>query len=424
MDQLAKNILKHSEDKTFSALAEHLQNNSELLARQDSQSLDNLIEALDVSQQSLGVLAILCAKVHLSSVGEFQLLLDQVTTFTTFYDGEQISYARVTFASLYHQFTKVAVKQGKALCAINVLKMAIDKYRTAPTKLTSLHADLVQLCLAAKCVRPVLPYLDQDVDDFILEGSSSESSEHIVRYYYYGGLVYTLVRNYQRAVLFFTVCLSTPASAISAIMLEAYKKYVLVSLLKQGKVSALPKYTSHVVDRYVKPLCGMYNEIAKVYSSYEVSKVTAVIDKYAEPLTRDNNLGLAKRVLASLYHRNVQKLTKTFLTLSLSDMTSRLKLQDVRQAEKYTLEMIESKEIFATIDHSNGMVSFHDNPEKYNGPLMADYIDEEMRKCIEIEKKLASFDQQIAVDQKFIQRMLGGSSTYEDDSFYTDEGLM
>lgn len=60
---------------------------------------------------------------------------------------------------------------------------------------------------------------------------------------------------------------------------------------------------------------------------------------------------------------------------------------------------------------------------------------------MEIEKKLSSFDQQIAVDQKFIQRvswlytsyhygitflsqMLGGSSTYEDDSFYTDEGLM
>ena len=63
---------------------------------------------------------------------------------------------------------------------------------------------------------------------------------------------------------------------------------------------------------------------------------------------------------------------------------------------------------------------------------------------MEIEKKLSSFDQQIAVDQKFIQRvsnplspiytkyyhristlqMLGGRSTYEDDSFYTDEGLM
>ena len=75
-------------------------------------------------------------------------------------------------------------------------------------------------------------------------------------------------------------------------------------------------------------------------------------------------------------------------------MTSRLKLQDIKQAEKYTLEMvssavgmqnklislmqIESNEIFATIDHSNEMVSFHVNPEKYNGPTMADHIDKEV----------------------------------------------
>ena len=46
----------------------------------------------------------------------------------------------------------------------------------------------------------------------------------------------------------------------------------------------------------------------------------------------------------------------------------------------YSLLQIESNEIFATIDHSNGMVSFHVNPEKYNGPSMADHIDEEVGK--------------------------------------------
>ena len=34
----------------------------------------------------------------------------------------------------------------------------------------------------------------------------------------------------------------------------------------------------------------MYNEIAKVYLSYEVSKVSAAIDKYAEPLTRVSDM--------------------------------------------------------------------------------------------------------------------------------------
>ena len=50
-----------------------------------------------------------------------------------------------TVASLYHHFTKVAVQQNKALCAINVLRLAVGKYREAPTKLTSLHADLTQV---------------------------------------------------------------------------------------------------------------------------------------------------------------------------------------------------------------------------------------------------------------------------------------
>lgn len=54
-----KSVLKHSEDETYAALAEVLQSNAELLAKQDSQSLDNVIDALDASKQSLGVLGAL-----------------------------------------------------------------------------------------------------------------------------------------------------------------------------------------------------------------------------------------------------------------------------------------------------------------------------------------------------------------------------
>lgn len=40
--------------------------------------------------------------------------------------------------------------------------------------------------------------------------------------------------------------------AVSHIMLEAYKKYILVSLILHGKVQPLPKYTSQIVGRFVK----------------------------------------------------------------------------------------------------------------------------------------------------------------------------
>ena len=42
--------------------------------------------------------------------------------------------------------------------------------------------------------------------------------------------------------------------AVSHVMLEAYKKYILVSLILHGKLPVLPKYTSQVVNRFIKPL--------------------------------------------------------------------------------------------------------------------------------------------------------------------------
>lgn len=52
-------------------------------------------------------------------------------------------------------------------------------------------------------------------------------------------MIYLAVRNLDRALYFFEVAITTPAHAVSHIMLEAYKKYILVSLLLHGKVSVL-----------------------------------------------------------------------------------------------------------------------------------------------------------------------------------------
>ena len=50
-------------------------------------------------------------------------------------------------------------------------------------------------------------------------------------------MVYTAVKNFDRALHFFKICISTPALAVSHIMNEAYKKYIIVSVLVDGKVS-------------------------------------------------------------------------------------------------------------------------------------------------------------------------------------------
>ena len=68
----------------------------------------------------------------------------------------------------------------------------------------------------------------------------------------------------------------------------------------------------------------------------------------------DKNLGLVKQLQQSFYKKNIQKLTKTFITLSLADMAQKVRLPSAREAEVYMLNMIKDGEIFATINQKDG----------------------------------------------------------------------
>lgn len=225
------------------------------------------------------------------------------------------------------------------LRGIEILRRAIRKIQLFDSQLTSIHADLCQLCLLAKCFKPALEFLDIDVTGISQEGGQFDS-KYFLLYYYYGGMIYTALKNYDRALYFFEVCITTPAMAVSHIMLEAYKKYILVSLILHGKTLNLPRFTSQVVHRFIKPLSQSYHDLANAYLTNSCEEVQSIINKYQELFVRDHNMGLVKQVLTFLYKKNIQRLTKTFLTLSLSDVASRVQLSGPADAEKYILNMV------------------------------------------------------------------------------------
>jgi len=55
---------------------------------------------------------------------------------------------------------------------------------------------------------------------------------------------------------------------------------------------------------------------------------------------QDNNLGLAKQVIESLHKRNIQRLTQTYLTLSLQDIADTVQLDGQKEAELRILQMV------------------------------------------------------------------------------------
>jgi COP9 signalosome complex subunit 3 len=231
---------------------------------------------------------------------------------------------------------------------IQVLTTAIEKIQLVESQLTPLHADLCQLFLCSKFFKPALRFLEIDVTSIAAaEDQQDATTKYFLLYYYYGGMIYTAIKDYDRALYFFEVAISTPASAMSHIMLESYKKYILISLILRGKQVTIPKYSSQVITRFIKPLSQHYHELANVYTNNQSPEaVRAVMTKYQETFQRDNNYGLVKQVLATLYKKKIQRLTQTFLTLSLSDVASRASLSGPAEAEKYILNMVKKINVF------------------------------------------------------------------------------
>ncbi|XP_030841118.1 COP9 signalosome complex subunit 3-like [Strongylocentrotus purpuratus] len=162
-----------------------------------------------------------------------------------------------------------------------------------------------------------------------------------------------------------------------------------------------------VFMRVSKPLSQLYIEIANSYSTNNPSDVSSVLEKHSDQLNRGQNMGLGKQVVSSLYRKNIQRLTKTFLTLSLSDIARRVHLHAPQEAEQYVRNMIEDGEIHATISKQNGMVHFHDNPEKYDNPAVLRHVEQQMQHCISLDEKLKSMDQEIAVNPQYVQKSMG-----------------
>lgn len=190
-------------------------------------------------------------------------------------------------------------------------------------------------------------------------------------------------------------------------MLEAYKKYILISLILHGKVIPIPKYSSQVISRFMKPLSAAYHELSSAYNTSNSDDVRNIVNKYRDSFIRDTNMGLVKQVLSSLYKKNIQRLTKTFLTLSLADVASRVQLAGPADAEKYILNMIKSGEIFASINQKDGMVVFKDDPEKYNSPDMFHKVQQDISRVMDLNKQILKMEEEIMLNPVYVKKSMG-----------------
>lgn len=389
-----------------------LKQNEEALREQGSR-LSSLLTQLDPAKHSLGYLYVLEAYSSSSIPREqaegFMLIASK---FINSCSTEQIRIAPEKFTVLCRRLKEQAMQLQVPIQAIIPLRTAVRKLQPSPEHLTPLHPDLLLVCLLAKCYKAALSILEEDIFEI-------DIPKDFLLYCYYGGMIFIGLKRFNKALEFFQHAITAPAITLTAITVEAYKKFVLVSLIQTGQVPAFPKYTPAVVQRNLKSCTQFYIDLANNYSSGKISVLEACVNTNTEKFKNDSNLGLVKQVLSSLYKRNIQRLTQTYLTLSLQDIASTVQLETAKQAELHVLQMIQDGEIFATINQKDGMVSFNEDPEQYKTCQMTEYIDTAIRRIMALSKKLTTVDEQISCDHSYLSKVGRERSRFDIDDFDT-----
>ena len=203
MENFVMNVRTLSSQGNFSDLNEFLQKNMDVLMRNPAH-LGTVMDTLDIQQHSMGVLAILTARLQQSQINDWEDLFHRLTLFIMDCNGEQIRFAAQSFGELCHLFADQVIQRNTPLIGISPLMKAITKLQMDDQCLTSVHSDVARLALASKCfTKPILDLLDVNFNAIATEAASN--SKHILLFFYYAGMIYSAVKVRLKFSIFFEI---------------------------------------------------------------------------------------------------------------------------------------------------------------------------------------------------------------------------
>ncbi|KAI8840034.1 hypothetical protein BJ741DRAFT_597751 [Chytriomyces cf. hyalinus JEL632] len=326
--------------------------------------------------------------------------------------------------------------------------------------LTRVHPLLLKYALLAKTPRAVVPVISHPITSVNKSLFTGLSSTDFLSYHYYSGLVWASLKRFDNAVDAFRICLATPArnGGASLIQIEAWRSGLLCWLLEGGmslsretrSSSSLSASTivrafereglgsciSTSVSKAIEFSAGRkaYADFAFACESGNRASVEFELAKNHELFSSSTNLGLARQCLRNLGPRRIQKLTQTYITLSVSDIAKSVDdairmtavtettssssatvstivdTKIIQQVKKQLLTLIDRGIVHATLDESvskeqGGMVSFHDSSEAYADVPTLQALDSALKHVMRLYDNVTDMDKSVGMSRDYLVRL-------------------
>ncbi|KAI7881522.1 uncharacterized protein EV154DRAFT_523439 [Mucor mucedo] len=297
------------------------------------------LTVLNPSTHSLAYLYFITARCQDANAGTALQLFQILSHFIQVFDIEQVRLSTTHFTLIGKALLHLAKILEKPLLPLTAFSTAIGRFACSTNTLTSLHAPFVQACILAKNYSYPLSILDCDIE--IIEPAKYDVNiQNFLQYYYYGSIAYIGNQKYDRALDFLSIVISAPTQkAISAIQVAAYKKFILVSLIYEGQIRALPKYTAQIVEKVCKTQSQPYLNLLKTFNETDLKLFHDHATASSPTFESDKHMGLVKQCFQSLRRKKIKELTNVYITVGLNEMAAKIDTSP-QELELILIEMV------------------------------------------------------------------------------------
>ncbi|TQB69932.1 hypothetical protein MPDQ_001122 [Monascus purpureus] len=138
------------------------------------------------------------------------------------------------------------------------------------------------------------------------------------------------------------------------VMVEAYKKWVLVSLLEHKKSIALPNVVTAQTAKIYRSLARPYIALATSFDEDNYERLKIDIDVGRSIWQTDNNTGLVFQVMEKFRSAAILRLGRSFAALTVSDVAAHVSLSSIstKEMESFLASLITFGVMNATLFHS------------------------------------------------------------------------
>ena len=185
----------------------------------------------------------------------------------------------------------------------------------------------------------------------------------VMEYYYNCGMIFIGLRRWEDALEALESAVTYPAKdgGVSKVMVEAYKKWVLVGVLLEGKALPLPKTTTSAAAKAFHTIGKPYEAIAQIFETGTATRLKAEFEQGQALWHQDHNTGILLAILNAFQKFQIRNLGNVYSKISIPEIQNQImsaetgaKLPSAQAAETLVRSMISDGTLKATLSNAPG----------------------------------------------------------------------